>query len=132
MVSATITFPDEFIGFLPMAASKRAATRRLLARLGSNVNANLVRIPCCIAKDKMLLCKQMGCCWYLVYISSALETDPAMRWIATRGHHVQDCCYRPRALRHLIRPPDGHDRSPADGERPDLHPQRRPSLFRPL
>ena len=49
-----------------------------------------------------------------------------------RGHHVQDSFHRFRALQHAVRPPDGVDRPPADGQRPHCGAQWRRALFRAL
>jgi len=50
----------------------------------------------------------------------------------TREQNVQDCLPRRRVFRHSVWPLHGHYRSPADGERPHCHSQRRASLFRSL
>src|SRR5215468_4068927 len=39
---------------------------------------------------------------------------------------------RAPALQLSDQPPRGRDRPPVDGERRDLHPQRRPAAFRPV
>ena len=79
----------------------------------------------------MLLCKQTGCCWHLVYINS--PSTAASRCHAYEGdEHVQNCFSRPRAFRHPVRPPDGQYRLVADEQRPDRYPQRRPPILRPL
>jgi hypothetical protein len=40
---------------------------------------------CCIAKDNMLLCKQTGCCWHLVYVDLSLDHGAAQCCTSEKG-----------------------------------------------
>jgi hypothetical protein len=90
-------------------------------------------VVCCVAKQNMLLCKQKGCCWHLVYLVWIQVTaqQPITSQKST-SQNVQDCIFSFRIVRQPVQSNDDLHRSVADGARPHRDTQRRPSLFRPL
>lgn len=70
--------------------------------------------------------------WHLVYVDCPQPTTRNASATEKGDTHVKDCIHRPRARELPAHPPDGLDRSAADGQRPDRRPQWRPSPIWPL